>query len=134
MTEDVDMGVLDRRDQTSGHFRPLHAQERVATRHHHIDPAEQRLVLVEGAVVEDVDFDAGQHKRWPERRDPPEDLLRAAASAGCRFTIDSDAHAPGQLSWLPLGCEQAVAAGIPAHSIVNTLPLDDFLAWARSHG
>jgi len=69
----------------------------------------------------------------PERRDPPEDLLRMAASAGCRFTIDSDAHAPGQLSWLPLGCEQAVTAGIPARSVLNTLPLDDFLAWARSH-
>jgi putative hydrolase len=67
----------------------------------------------------------------PERRDPPNDLLRMAASAGCRFAIDTDAHAPGQLSWLTLGCEQAVAAGVPAGSIVNTLPLDDFLAWSR---
>ncbi|MGO9659357.1 MAG: PHP domain-containing protein [Acidimicrobiales bacterium] len=67
----------------------------------------------------------------PERRDPPEDLLKAAAAAGCRFAIDTDAHAPGQLSWLTMGCEQAVAAGIPASSIVNTLALDDFLAWAR---
>ncbi len=67
----------------------------------------------------------------PERRDPPENLLRAAAAAGCRFAIDTDAHAPGQLSWLILGCEQAVAAGIPATSIVNTLSLDSFLAWAR---
>ena len=54
-------------------------------------------------------------------------FLKAAAAAGCRFAIDTDAHAPGQLSWLTLGCEQAVAAGIPASSIVNTLPLDDFL-------
>jgi putative hydrolase len=69
----------------------------------------------------------------PERRDPPEDLLRVAAAAGCRFAIDSDAHAPGQLSWLTLGCEQAVAAGIPAQSVVNTLPLDELLAWARRH-
>jgi putative hydrolase len=66
----------------------------------------------------------------PERRDPPDDLLRTAASAGCRFAIDTDAHAPGQLSWLTLGCEQAVAAGVPTASIVNTLPLDDFLAWS----
>ena len=70
----------------------------------------------------------------PERRDPPENLLRVAAAAGCRFVIDTDAHAPGQLSWLTLGCEQAVAAGIPATSIVNTLPLDGFLAWARDRG
>jgi putative hydrolase len=67
----------------------------------------------------------------PERRDPPDDLLRAAAAAGCRFAVNTDAHAPGQLSWLSLGCEQAVAAGIEASAIVNTLPLDGFLAWAR---
>ena len=64
----------------------------------------------------------------PERRDPPDELLRAAAAAGCRFAIDSDAHAPGQLSWLALGCEQAVAAGITAASVVNTMPVGEFLA------
>jgi putative hydrolase len=70
----------------------------------------------------------------PERRDPPEELIRLAISAGCRFSIDSDAHAPGQLSWLALGCEQAVGAGAPARSIVNTMPLPEFLAWTRRHG
>jgi putative hydrolase len=65
----------------------------------------------------------------PERRDPPEELLRVAASAACRFSIGSDAHAPGQLAWLRIGCEQAVGAGIPAGSIINTMPLGDFLAW-----
>jgi putative hydrolase len=68
----------------------------------------------------------------PDRRDPPEELLRAAAAAGCQFSIDSDAHAPGQLSWLRLGCGQAVEAAIPAGSIVNTKPLTEFLAWAAS--
>jgi putative hydrolase len=70
----------------------------------------------------------------PERRDPPDELLRAAAATGCQFAIDSDAHAPGQLSWLALGCEQAVAAGITAASVVNARPVDDLLAWARRHG
>ena len=70
----------------------------------------------------------------PERRDPPDDLLRAAAAAGCQFSIDSDAHAPGQLSWLALGCEQAVAAGIGASSVVNARPVEHLLAWARRHG
>lgn len=69
----------------------------------------------------------------PERRDPPEDLLREAAAAGCQFSIDSDAHAPGQLSWLALGCEQAVAAGITAASVVNAGSVEDLLAWARRH-
>jgi putative hydrolase len=69
----------------------------------------------------------------PERRDPPETLLRQAAEAGCVFTIDSDAHAPGQLEWLPNGCEQAVAASIGAERIVNTQDLDDLLSWTAGH-
>jgi putative hydrolase len=67
----------------------------------------------------------------PERRDPPEALLRAAARAGCRFTIDSDAHAPGQLSWLHLGCEQAAQAEVGTETIVNTSSLAELLDWTR---
>jgi putative hydrolase len=69
----------------------------------------------------------------PDRRDPPEELLSMAKALGCRFSIDSDAHAPGQLAWLAFGCEQAVEADIRADSIVNTMELDDFLAWTASH-
>jgi putative hydrolase len=69
----------------------------------------------------------------PDRRDPPEELVRQAAAAGCRFAIDSDAHAPGQLSWLALGCQQAVEAGLSASSVVNTMSLDGLLAWAGRH-
>jgi putative hydrolase len=69
----------------------------------------------------------------PDRRDPPEDLLSMAKALGCRFSIDSDAHAPGQLAWLAFGCEQAVEAEIPPESIVNTMALDDFLAWTAGH-
>jgi putative hydrolase len=52
---------------------------------------------------------------------------------GCRFTIDSDAHAPGQLTWLAFGCEQAAEARVPHASIVNTMSLADFLVWTSSH-
>jgi putative hydrolase len=69
----------------------------------------------------------------PERRDPPEDLLGLALSLDCLMTVDTDAHAPGQLEWQQLGCEQAAAIGIPPDRIMNTLPLDDFLAWTASH-
>ena len=30
----------------------------------------------------------------PERKDPPRDLLKRAVDLGCRFSIDTDAHAP----------------------------------------
>jgi len=69
----------------------------------------------------------------PERLDPPKRLLRLAVEAGCRVSIDSDAHAPGQLAWLVNGCERAFGCGVEADSIVNAMAADDLVAWARSH-
>ena len=48
-------------------------------------------------------------------------------------TIDTDAHAPGQLEWQRFGCEQAVASGVPSERVMNTRPIDEFLAWTASH-
>ena len=53
-------------------------------------------------------------------RSPPKRLLRLAIEAGCRVSIDTDAHAPGQLDWLDNGCERAVACGVPAARVRNT--------------
>lgn len=69
----------------------------------------------------------------PDRQDPPKRLLRLAVETGCVFTIDTDAHAPGQLDWQDSGCERAVACGVPPERIVNTWELDDLLAWTRTH-
>jgi putative hydrolase len=70
----------------------------------------------------------------PERQDPPQDLLRQAAELGCSFSIDTDAHAPGQLDWLPRGCKKAVDAGLDPERIVNRAPVGELLAWSGSHG
>ncbi|MCM0619307.1 PHP domain-containing protein [Nocardioides bruguierae] len=67
----------------------------------------------------------------PERRDPPTRLLELARDLGCLFSIDSDAHAPGQLDLLVHGCERAEAAGIDPDRIVNTWPRERLLAWAN---
>ena len=67
----------------------------------------------------------------PERRDPPTQLLELARDLGCLFSIDSDAHAPGQLDFLQYGAERAHAAGIEPDRIVNTWPKDELLAWAN---
>jgi putative hydrolase len=69
----------------------------------------------------------------PERLDPPKRLLRLAVEAGSPIAIDTDAHAPGQLSWLGTGCERAFLSGVPIGSIVNARSADDLVAWARSH-
>ncbi|UOQ88137.1 PHP domain-containing protein [Agromyces endophyticus] len=67
----------------------------------------------------------------PERQDPPDDLIAIALEAGCLFSIDSDAHAPGHLSFLELGAARAEANGVPAERIVTTWPADRLLEWAR---
>jgi putative hydrolase len=69
----------------------------------------------------------------PDRLDPPKRLLRQALEAGCRFSIDTDAHAPGQLDWLDNGCTRAALCGVPADRIVNTWPADDLVSWAAAH-
>ncbi len=69
----------------------------------------------------------------PERLDPPKRLLRLAVEAGCVFSIDTDAHAPGQLDWLPYGCARAAACGVDPDRVVNTWSADDLLAWAAAH-
>ncbi len=69
----------------------------------------------------------------PERRDPPGDVLRVAVDSGCFVSIDTDAHAPGQLEWLVLGCEQAVAAEVPVDRVVNSWETSRLLEWTASH-
>jgi len=68
----------------------------------------------------------------PERRDPPSRLIALALGAGCLFSIDTDAHAPGQLAFQDYGCARAVANGVPAERIVNTWPLDELLEWSHA--
>ncbi|MBK5222526.1 MAG: PHP domain-containing protein [Acidimicrobiia bacterium] len=65
----------------------------------------------------------------PERLDPPRRLLDIAHEMGCAFSIDTDAHAPGQLEWLPYGADRAAEAGIAPDRIINTRSADDLLAW-----
>jgi putative hydrolase len=67
----------------------------------------------------------------PERQDPPDNLIQLALDAGCLFSIDSDAHAPGQLDFLQYGAERAVLNDVPADRIVTTWPLEKLLAWTR---
>ena len=69
----------------------------------------------------------------PERRDPPEPLLRQALALGCLVSIDTDAHAPGQLEWLGRGCANAVQAEVPEDRVVNRKSAADLVAWAATH-
>ncbi|HVE94041.1 MAG TPA: PHP domain-containing protein [Acidimicrobiales bacterium] len=69
----------------------------------------------------------------PERLDPPKRLLSYLAEAGVLVSVDTDAHAPGQLHWQPYGCDRAVECGIDPANVVNTRSVDDLLEWTASH-
>jgi putative hydrolase len=70
----------------------------------------------------------------PERLDPPKRLLRLAVEAGCHFSIDTDAHAPGQLDWQPYGCDRAAACAVDPARVLNTWPAGELVAWTTARG
>ncbi|HET7636227.1 MAG TPA: PHP domain-containing protein [Candidatus Limnocylindria bacterium] len=108
-----------------------HLTGRMVTGKRHRPPSELDPETVFAAAAR---FDkAIEINARPERLDPPKRILRLAVEAGCRFTIDSDAHAPGQLAWQPFGCARAAACGVAPASVVNTWPAEELLAWAASH-
>ncbi len=69
----------------------------------------------------------------PERLDPPRRLLSVVVETGCLVSIDTDAHAPGQLDWQVNGCARAVDCDVPVASIVNSWAMDELLAWTADH-
>ncbi|MEI5674813.1 MULTISPECIES: PHP domain-containing protein [unclassified Nocardioides] len=83
--------------------------------------------VFEACVEHDVAVEINSR---PERRDPPTKLLHLARDVGCLFSIDTDAHAPGQLDFLVYGAERAEEAGIEPDRIVNTWPKERLLGWA----
>jgi putative hydrolase len=69
----------------------------------------------------------------PDRLDPPKRMLTVAVEAGCVFSIDTDAHAPGQMDWLGNGCERAALCGVDPDSVVNTWSAERLLEWTAGH-
>ena len=80
-------------------------------------------------VVLEIDCD-------PARMDLSPELTRLAASLGCLFSLDSDAHAPDQLLYVDLGIWIARRAGVETHRIINWLRVPELKEvvgqWLRS--
>ena len=68
----------------------------------------------------------------PERKDPPRDLLKLAVAIGCQFSIDTDAHAPGQLEWQYIGCDRAAECGVTEDRVINTGSTETLMSWSAS--
>ena len=62
-----------------------------------------------------------------------ENLLEVALEWGCKVSIDTDAHAPGQLEWQNYGCDKAARHEIDPSDVVNTWAADDLIAWTDTH-
>ena len=107
-----------------------HCTGRLVTGNRGVRPSSEfdAKAVFEACVEHDVAVEINSR---PERRDPPTKLLELARDIGCLFSIDSDAHAPGQLDMLDYGCERAEEAGIDPDRIVNTWPRERLLAWAN---
>ena len=108
--------------------RPLHRPDGDGQPGHPAESQFDAKAVFEACVEHDVAVEINSR---PERRDPPTKLLELARDLGCLFSIDSDAHAPGQLDFQVYGCERAEEAGIDADRIVNTWPRERLLAWAN---
>lgn len=57
----------------------------------------------------------------PARMDLSPDMARQAAAFGCTFALDSDAHSPGEFSYVDLGAWMAERAGLREADILNWL-------------
>lgn len=86
-------------------------------------------VVFEACAENDVAVEINSR---PERCDPPDELITLALEAGCLFSIDSDAHAPGQLDFKVLGCERAERLGVPEERIINTWDAGTLVDWAAA--
>lgn len=146
LLERLDVVVVSVHSKLRMDVRPMTRRMVAAVRNPHADVLGHctgRLVTGRGRPESEFDADevfaalaetgtALEINSRPERLDPPRPLLRAAVATGVLFSVDTDAHAPGQLDWQILGCARAEECGVPAERVVNTWSLDELLAWTHS--
>ncbi|HUP83214.1 MAG TPA: DNA polymerase/3'-5' exonuclease PolX [Candidatus Limnocylindria bacterium] len=123
----------------------LMARYRVALRSKHVDvithPSGRKI-----GIRDDLDLDWEAFYREAaetrtvlevngsdERLDLDDRRARAALEAGNRFTIDSDAHYLTEFNNLDWGVSQARRAWLEPSNVLNTLPLEGFLAAVTDH-
>jgi histidinol phosphatase-like PHP family hydrolase/predicted flap endonuclease-1-like 5' DNA nuclease len=70
----------------------------------------------------------------PARMDLPPEHLSAARDAGVKFSIDSDAHALGDLDNIPYGVASARLGGLTDDDVINTWPLKRLTEFLRRPG
>jgi histidinol phosphatase-like PHP family hydrolase len=69
---------------------------------------------------------------YPDRQDLDVELLRHAAETGCRISIGTDAHTPGDLHVIWIGVAAAITAGLKREQVLNYLDHDALRSWIRA--
>jgi DNA polymerase (family X) len=70
----------------------------------------------------------------PGRMDLRDVHARAAVEAGCKLSVDSDAHSTEGLGNLFYGVGVAQRAWVPPEKVINALPLEEMLAGLKRNG
>jgi len=123
----------------------LMARYRTALRNPHVDiiahPSGRKIGIRDDL---DLDWDAFYREAAEtrtvlelngsdERLDLDDRRARAALDIGNRFVVDSDAHYLREFDNLDWGVAQARRAWLEPKNVLNTLPLDKFVAAATDH-
>ncbi|MGI0148210.1 MAG: PHP domain-containing protein, partial [Thermoplasmata archaeon] len=68
---------------------------------------------------------------YPDRMDLNGPQARAAKSAGCTISVDTDSHAKGQLAWMHFGIGTARRGWLTKDDVLNAWPLEKVRAFLR---
>jgi putative hydrolase len=68
---------------------------------------------------------------YPDRQDLQHRLLELVRETGVWISIGTDAHHPWELDFFELGAAAALRARIPRERILNAMPVEELVAWAR---
>jgi len=74
---------------------------------------------------------AVEHNAAPARSDLSDLNLRMAKEQGCKLIVNTDAHAISDLDQIDHGIVQLRRAWLSAQDLINTQPVDQFLATLR---
>lgn len=69
---------------------------------------------------------------YPDRQDLSLDLVKLAATAGCRISFGTDSHGPSQLRFIDLALASALQAGVQPDRILNFMTADELTNWAAN--
>lgn len=127
---------LDRKDMTTRLLKALHSHPKVRIFGH---PTARLLTKREGfdadwkqvfSEVKDLGV-ALEINAHPFRLDLPDRLVYEARNLDISFTIDSDAHAVGDLANMPYGVSVARRGWCTERDIINTRPVSEIETWMK---